>query len=369
MKLLRLSVQSEPPHVGCYARFSVSLILTAVLLVFITASHAAELSRTNVLEYRSAEQTLPVISILDWEKRRTAILEAMQKVMGPLPGKEKRVPLDVRKESEVDRGDYIEQFISYQAEPGSRVPAYLLIPKAVKSNVTFPAVLALHQTHPMGQKVVVGLGNSTNDEYGVRLVKRGFVILAPPYPLLADYNPDVKGLGYQSGTMLAIWNNIRALDLLESLPFVRTNHGFGVIGHSLGGHNGIFTAAFDRRIKVIVSSCGFDAFRDYMDGNIKGWTSIRYMPRLLDYTAGTCPFDFDEMIGCLAPRWFYVNAPLHDANFKWHSVDEVCAEARKVYQLYGRSDHLIVRHPDVQHSFPPAQQEEAFALLGRVLGN
>ena len=41
----------------------------------------------------------------------------------------------------------------------------------------------------------------------------------------------------------------------------RTSPGrcpFGALGHSLGGHNAIFTAVFDPRLKVVVSSCGFD---------------------------------------------------------------------------------------------------------------
>ena len=51
----------------------------------------------------------------------------------------------------------------------------------------------------------------------------------------------------ESGTMKAIWDNKRALDVLDTLPFVK--HGsYGTIGHSLGGHNSIFTAIFDHRI-------------------------------------------------------------------------------------------------------------------------
>ena len=87
------------------------------------------------------------------------------------------------------------------------------------------------------------------------------MVIAPPYPLLADYHPNLKQLGYQSGTMKAIWDNMRALDYLQTLPFVQTN-AFGAIGHSLGGHNGIYTAMFDDRIRAVVSSCGFDSFRD-----------------------------------------------------------------------------------------------------------
>ncbi len=38
----------------------------------------------------------------------------------------------------------------------------------------------------------------------------------------------------------------------------------GVIGHSLGGHNAIFTATFDERLKAVVTSCGFTGFRNLM---------------------------------------------------------------------------------------------------------
>ena len=179
--------------------------------------------------------------------RRAAILAAMQSVMGPLHDEPtRRCPLDTKIESETDCGTYIRREVTYTSEPGGRVPAYLLVPKsALEPNAPkAPAVLALHQTHPAGRRVVVGLGDSPDDEYGVELVLRGYVVLAPPYPLLADYAPDLGAVGRESGTMKAIWDNIRGLDLLASLPFVRTN-GFGVIGHSLGGHNGLFTAAFD----------------------------------------------------------------------------------------------------------------------------
>ncbi len=44
---------------------------------------------------------------------------------------------------------------------------------------------------------------------------------------------------WESGTLKAVWDNLRGLDLLESLPYVNAQAGFGVIGHSLGGHNSV----------------------------------------------------------------------------------------------------------------------------------
>ncbi len=338
---------------------------------------STRLPRTNLMMFRSASGAVaPVKTIADWQRRRAEILEGMQQVMGPLPGREKRCPLEPAVIEEDDCGDYVRRRVTYSAEPGARVPAYLLVPrKALASGVSYPAVLALHQTHPAGQKVVVGLGKSPDDEYGVALVKRGFVVLAPPYTMLAEYWPDVKSLGYASGTMKSIWDNIRGLDYLETLPFVQTN-GFGAIGHSLGGHNGIFTAAFDVRIRVVVSSCGLDSFVDYYGGDPgvwkpeRGWCQERYMPRLLGFAGKLdgLPFDFAEIIGAIAPRTCFISAPLGDSNFKWRSVEAIGRSAQPVYNLLGERENLQVTHPDCGHLFPAAVREQAYRLIEKVLG-
>jgi dienelactone hydrolase len=328
------------------------------------------LNRTNLLVYRDAHgEEHPVTSTRHWQRRREAILTAMQDIMGPLPQPARRAPLDPRVEEEADCGSYIRRFLTYVAEPGSRVPAYLLIPKSVlQDGRRAPGVLCLHQTHPQGQRVVVGLGNSPDDEYGVELVRRGYVCLAPAYPLLANYAPDLAALGYASGTLKAVWDNMRGLDLLESLPFVQRGR-FGAIGHSLGGHNAIFTAAFDTRIRVVVSSCGLDLFEDYMDGNIRGWTSSRYMPRLLAHAGRGYPFDFAEVVAALAPRHCFISAPLHDSNFKWRSVDRIQLAAQPVFDLLRAGARLRVLHPDCAHRFPPDIREQAYQVIDAALRN
>jgi dienelactone hydrolase len=300
----------------------------------------------------------------------------MEAVMGPLPGKEKRCPLDLRIEQETDCGSYLRRSITYAAEPGSRVPAYLLIPKEVlRAKKKLPAVLALHPTDmEYGHRVVAEQLRANYRAYGRDLVERGYVVLAPAYPLMATYQPDLKALGYQSGTMKAIWDNMRGLDTLESLPFVRKGK-FAAIGHSLGGHNAIYTAVFDPRIQVVISSSGFDSYLDYYGGDPanwrlgRGWCQTRYMPRLADYRGrlGDIPFDFPELIAALAPRPVFVNAPLRDANFRWQSVDEVLHAASAVYRLYGVPQNLEVQHPDCEHDFPPAVREAAYRFLDHHL--
>jgi pimeloyl-ACP methyl ester carboxylesterase len=210
--------------------------------------------------------------------------------------------------------------------------------------------------------------------YAHDLAERGFVTLSPAYPQLANYQPDLKVLGWQSGTLKAVWDNIRGLDVLNSLPFVK--HGkYGVLGHSLGGHNAIYTAVFDDRIKIVVSSCGFDSFLDYSESKPdawqpeRGWCQTRYMLRLADYRGRLeeIPFDFHELIGALAPRPVFVNAPLRDDNFKPDSVDKVVKAASDVYRLYGMPENLQVEHPDCAHDFPEAVRERAYRLLAEKL--
>ncbi|WP_081578279.1 alpha/beta hydrolase family protein [Singulisphaera acidiphila] len=209
-----------------------------------------------------------------------------------------------------------------------------------------------------------------NRQYASELAERGFVTLAPNYPLLAKYQPDLKALGWQSGTLKAVWDNIRGIDLLQSLPAVKPG-AVGAIGHSLGGHNAIYTALFDDRIQVVVSSCGLDSFLDYKGANEalwmpeQGWAQTRYMARLSGYRnrLKDIPFDFHELVGALAPRHVLIVAPLHDANFSAESVDRVAAAASQVYQLYGQPSRLQVEHPDCDHDFPSEMREKAYGLF------
>ena len=334
---------------------------------------AASLPRTNLLVFHDRKgEVQPVKTKSDWLKRRAEIVRGFESVAGPLPGKAKRCRLEMRVDSVADCGSYERWLISYQSEPGSRVPAYLCVPKAALYGwKKFPAVLCLHPTDmEFGCRVTVEKLRDYYRAYAHDLAERGFVTLSPAYPVMANYQPDLKALGWQSGTLKAVWDNKRGLDLLDDMPFVK-HRKYGALGHSLGGHNAIYTALFDERIKVVVSSCGFDSFLDYYGGDPanwqleRGWCQTRYMLKLADYRGrlAEIPFDFHELLGALAPRAVFINAPLGDSNFRARSVDEVVAAAAAVYQLYGAEKNLFVEHPPGGHDFPEAQREHAYRLL------
>lgn len=362
-----------------------SALLSAALLFIMPlwAADATRLDRRNLLEFRTASgEIAPVRSVADWRLRRAEILAGMQRVMGPLPGAEKRVSLDIRVEEEKDFGMYVRRRITYQSEPGSRVPAHLFLPKDVLAGRGEPlrrAVLCLmgssghrHSDTPPGPNA------SANRNDAEVLAERGYVAISTPYPVLGfgsrsglgiPYQPDLKALGYKSGTMKAIWDNLRALDVLETLPYVRRG-GYAAIGHSLGGHNSVYTAVFDERIRVIVSSCGLDSYLDYRAtywAPGRGWAQELYMPAILDYPRDRIPFDFHEMIGALAPRAVFINAPVNDSNFNWRSVARIGAAALPVYRLFGVPELIRIVHPDVAHEFPPEIREAAYIWIAQNL--
>lgn len=307
----------------------------------------------------------PVKSAGDWAKRRNDILAGMQQVMGPLPSDKEKVPLDVRYADEVKAPRYVRKKLTYAAEKGDRVPAWLLVPVGLKAKA--PAVLCLHQTVPIGKDEPVGLGKREELEYARHLAERGYVTLAPDYPSFGEYPYDFAKSKFPSGSMKAIWNNIRAVDLLASLPEVDADR-IGVIGHSLGGHNAMFTAAFDPRLKAVVSNCGFTSFPKYYGGNLKGWTSARYMPRIAAVYQNKperMPFDFPEVVASFAPRAFLASSPLRDDNFEVSGVKDCIAAGRPVYELLGAKERLQANYPDCGHSFPEDARKVAYEFLDR----
>src|SRR5262249_1453743 len=74
----------------------------------VPAAPQPRLPRENLLVFRGPDHTpRPVRSVADWLQRRAEILAGMQAVMGWMPGPEKRCPLEMKVEEEVDCGRYV----------------------------------------------------------------------------------------------------------------------------------------------------------------------------------------------------------------------------------------------------------------------
>ncbi|MFP6762373.1 MAG: alpha/beta fold hydrolase [Planctomycetaceae bacterium] len=315
-----------------------------------------------------ADDLQNISTLKDWKNQRASIMTRLESVMGPLPDRQSRVPLSVRQVQELRTDGVLRTRLSFQSDASSRVPAWLLRPvRDAGRHTRRPAVLCLHQTVPAGKDEPAGLAGSPNMHYALELARRGYVTLSPDYPSFGEHTWDFQAHPeYVSGTMKAIHDNCRAVDFLQSLSAVDPDR-IGVIGHSLGGHNAMFTAAFEPRLKVIVSSCGFTSFqRD----DVPSWTGPRYMPRIASEfgnTADRLPFDFADIIATFSPRPFLACAAIHDRDFNVTGVRESMAAAQPIYSLHGRPDHLQAIYPDSPHDFPPAARRQAFDFLDRHL--
>ncbi len=300
-----------------------------------------------------------------WQARRRHILEQMQVVMGPWPGPERRVPLDVEVVSEEQTPRFVRRQVRFTPEPGDRVPAILHLPTGTQGADKLPAVLCLHQTTAVGKAEPAGLAGLPNLHYAAELAERGFVTLSVDYPNYGEYKFDPYAHGYVSATMKGIWNHSRAVDLLCSLPQVDP-HRIGVIGHSLGGHNSLFVAVFDERLRCVVSCCGFCAFTHYYGGDVTGWSHRGYMPLIAEryHARGVeLPFDFPEVLAALAPRACLAVAPVGDSNFDVAGVALCVSSAAEVYGLAQVANRLAAIYPDAEHDFPLAARQAAYAWL------
>jgi len=325
---------------------------------------------SRLMEVRDASGAArPVTTPADWALRAAHIRAGLQQAMGPLPGALARVPLEVEELGETSSARYLRRKVRFTPEVGDRVPAWLLIPHRLRHRA--PAMLCLHQTTGIGKDEPAGLGGLRSLHYAHELAERGYVCLVPDYPSFGEYPYDFQrqGAHHASGSIKAVWNNLRAVDLLESLPQVDAGR-IGVIGHSLGGHNALFTAVLDPRLKAVVTSPGFTPFPHYYGGKVGGWTSDRYMPRIRTVygnEAARIPFDFPEVLGAIAPRGVFSNSPVRDDNFDVAGVRRAFAAASSVFDLHGAGSRLVLRTPDSGHEFPEAERRAAYDWLDSVL--
>ena len=230
--------------------------------------------------------------------------ERILECLGTFP---KKVDLNLVELESIEKGNYFQKLIEYNVEENERVKSYLLIPKGTNKA---PGILAVHQHNndwDVGKSEVVGLTNNTMYSYGVDLVNRGYVVIAPDIICFEDRKGDGKfnidkdskarferykfcdylihGTTLQTKTLhdLSV-----AVDVLSSLEYVESDK-IGVVGHSLGGQEAIWLEWYDKRIKVGASSCGLSMMKDIIEDKIIH-SFYLYIPNMLKYC------DFDELI-------------------------------------------------------------------------
>ena len=124
-----------------------------------------------------------------------------------------------------------------------------------------------------------------------------------------------------------------------------------------------------------MSSCGFTRWTWNDDegrgkpGDLTDWSHAGYMPRIKDRygcRAENMPFGMEDVLGAIAPRPLFINAPTKDF-MRVEGVRECVALIQPVYARQGDPDRIVCEHPDCAHDFPPPVRERAYRFIDRAL--
>lgn len=147
----------------------------------------------------------------------------------------------------------------------------------------------------------------------------------------------------------------RVVDFIETLPDADASR-IGMIGHSLGGKMTLYAAAFEPRIRAVVSSelgIGF-TMSNYDDYWYLG-------DKLAGVPAGT---DQHELIALIAPRPFLlIGGDEYDKQDSWHYINA----ARAVYDLSGNGRNIGYFNHHKGHTPTPEAVSVAFDWMDHFL--
>jgi len=297
----------------------------------------------------------------EWAKHRQEILESWQRRLGPWPALLERpvakVLETVRKET------YTQQHVQVPVGEGMVCDAYLLTPHGPGP---FPAALVTFY-EPLTSIGQGKSGQGTHD-YGLQLVKRGFVTLSIGTPApVEDLKNEVRDV------LIAVGNKLKRQPLtmlayvaanchtaLAQMPVVDPQR-IGVIGLSYGGKWSMFASCLDERFACAVWSDPGVVFNE-QNGNVNYWE-----PWYLGYAPETTrkagiPSDsnprtglYKEMVekgedlvdlhALMAPRPVLISGGTEDPPRNWQAlnhlvaVNEVLGQKKRV-AMTARKTHI-----------------------------
>ena len=327
----------------------------------------------DLLVYFDEEDLFQPIKTADqFKTKRRQILEGMLQGMGPLPERPRRTSLkdfNLRVVNTQVRGRYVKKTIQFLAAEGETVHAFLYEPLHKPEGEKRPGIVGLHPTSQSGKG---SFESWPLCNFPIELAMQGYVVIVPDYPGFGDSKPyDFKSDRYDSGTVKGVFNHMTCVDLLQLHPDVDPEK-IGAIGHSLGGHNAMFLAAFDDRVKIAVSSCGWTPFEYYetKPGRLKTWALPTYMPpleTLYQSDHRKFPFDFHEVAAAISPRVFFSSSPTSDGVFPGWGPKAAEPAVREFFKAQGAEQAFQFHQPRAGHRFPWDMRQAAYRSMNDTL--
>jgi hypothetical protein len=332
-----------------------------------------------------------ITTVQAWQARREEIKNLLYMFLGEPP--KSKPPLTAKITAETSLDGHILRKLVFQTEPNEFVPSYLLVPAKMRGKT--PVIVCPHQTTQAGKQEPAGLSGNPQLQTALHLVQRGFVTFTYDAICFGDRHDASSGhygdaipfyRRHPQWSLLGkmVWDFSRAVDYLQTLDFVDASR-IGSVGHSHGGITTLFAMAFDERVKVGASNCGFDTFR--IDGNVWRWShATALLPRLGFYVGSPhinmdfyravpdseviqTPFEMHELLALIAPRPLFLSTSDEDfvfPNAGW-SARRSLARLEPVYELLKATGNIEGHFFKGGHSFPEEVSSRAYEWLERWL--
>jgi X-Pro dipeptidyl-peptidase-like protein len=292
-------------------------------------------------------------SLEAWRRRAAYLREHVLWSSGLLPLPEK-TPLEPHVFDEQKRGDYSVSKVYFESLPGFFVTGNLYQPSGAGP---FPAILSPHGHWTYGRLENSELASVPGR--AINLARQGFVVFS--YDMIGyDDSRQLEHRLFDSKRArlwglhmagLQLWNGIRALDFLESLPQVDRGR-IGMTGASGGGTQTFLLAAADERVKVAAPV-------NMISLHMQGGCLCENPPGLRLDT------DNVELSATIAPRPLLMVSATGD----W-TRDTLRLEfpaMQKYFALVGAPERLQAVQFDFPHNYNRQSREAVYAWMARWL--
>jgi dienelactone hydrolase len=253
---------------------------------------------------------------------------------------------------------------------GTGITGDLFLPAGTPEGAKLPAVVWLHgYSYPLGYMWVY-----RRDLHPIlALVKAGYAVLAYDQAgfgaRMAEIGPFYDRFPRWSQLGRMVEDAKAAVDTLEKEANVDPQQ-IHLFGYTIGGAVGLHAAAFDPRVKSVVSISGFTPMRSDTASRPTGGLARLSVQRPVAPRLGLfigqearVPYDYDELISAIAPRPVLVVQPSMDRDATPADVRAAVETARKAYALHNASDRLNLHEPHDYQRLPAATQNAAIEWM------